>query len=274
MLRNRILTSLVILPLFVWVVLAIPTSWLAVILAVLAGLAAHEWGRMSGLASCIWHWLYALLVTGSLLLFWYFRFDLQTLKQLLFVAAVWWVCAMAWFLVPSLLARKNPATIAIKLMMGLLVLIPAWYSLVFMHKSQSYGHYWVLYIFILIWVADSGAYIAGKTWGKHKLAPKISPGKTIEGALGALFLAVPCAIIGSYLLKVPDNIQVQFIVLSVAIIPVSIVGDLLESLLKRQSGMKDSGTLLPGHGGLMDRIDSLASAAPIFVAGLVWWLAR
>jgi phosphatidate cytidylyltransferase len=274
MLKNRILTTLIILPLFVWVVLAIPAQWLAVVLAVLAGLAAHEWARMSGLVSSLLHWLYAMVVTGSLLVFWFYRFDAQTLEQLLIVAAVWWACSMLWFFTPGFLSQNNPATVTIKLMMGLLVLVPAWYSLVYLHRSPGHGHYWVLYIFVLIWVADSGAYIAGKTWGKNKLAPRISPGKTMEGALGAIVLSLPCAIIGSYLLKVPEAEQMRFIILSVAVIPVSIVGDLLESLLKRQSGMKDSGSMLPGHGGLMDRIDSLTSAAPVFVAGLIWWVSK
>ncbi len=272
MFRNRLITTLVVLPLFVWTILVIPTLWLAVLLATLAGLSALEWARMSGVIAVSMQWLYALVLVAGMGAFWYLRFDRETLEQVLLVALIWWATVLAWLGIPGTLAAGGRVVISMKLLMGVLVLLPAWYALVYLHLNLAQGHYWVLYIFILVWLADSGAYVAGKAWGRRKLAPRISPGKTVEGALGALALSVPCGIIGAWLLDVPEQSRLWFVLLSIAVIPVSIVGDLLESLMKRQAGIKDSGSLLPGHGGLMDRIDSLTAAAPVFVAGLYWWV--
>jgi phosphatidate cytidylyltransferase len=125
----------------------------------------------------------------------------------------------------------------------------------------------VLFLFVLIWMADSGAFFAGRAWGERKLAPAVSPGKTWTGAAGALGGAVICALVLDQLALLSLSIA-SLVLLCLLVTIASIGGDLFESLLKRQAGVKDSGTLLPGHGGALDRIDSLIAAAPVFTVGL------
>jgi phosphatidate cytidylyltransferase len=150
---------------------------------------------------------------------------------------------------------------------GLLVLIPAWAGLVWIHQL-SRGPYLVLFLLVLIWIADSGAYFAGRRWGRRKLAPLVSPGKTREGAYGALAggLLWGGVLAALYGVSVPQ--QGCLVLLCLLTVVASIVGDLYESLSKRERGVKDSGSLLPGHGGILDRIDSLTAAAPVFALGL------
>jgi len=147
------------------------------------------------------------------------------------------------------------------------VLVPAWASLVVIHGVDPQGPRLLLFLMVLIWVADSFAYFAGRRWGRTKLAPVISPGKTREGVYGALAGAVLCG--GGLVWLMPQGNPLLLILFCLLIVLVSVVGDLFESLMKRQAGVKDSGSLLPGHGGMLDRIDSLTAAAPLFLLGLL-----
>jgi phosphatidate cytidylyltransferase len=133
-----------------------------------------------------------------------------------------------------------------------------------LHQTPAIGSGLVMFLFVLIWVADSGAYFAGRAFGKHKLSPHVSPGKTWEGAFGALLGAVVCGVV-LYRFEWFELSLVQLVFVCVATAWVSIGGDLFESVMKRQADMKDSGDLLPGHGGVLDRIDSLLAAAPVFL---------
>ena len=136
------------------------------------------------------------------------------------------------------------------------------------YLQEAYGGGLLLYLFSLVWIADIGAYFSGRKFGKHKLAPAISPGKTWEGVIGGL-LANLVWIVGVYQLSSGWDLGfAQFLIISLATSLISVVGDLFESILKREAGVKDSGKLLPGHGGVMDRIDSVIAAAPVFVAGI------
>ena len=140
------------------------------------------------------------------------------------------------------------------------------HDLVYLH--EVYGAGMLLYLLSLVWIADTGAYFSGRKFGKHKLAPTISPGKTWEGLVGGL-LANLVWIISIYQLSSGWGLGLpQFLLISLATTLISVVGDLFESILKREAGVKDSGKLLPGHGGVLDRVDSVIAAAPVFVAGI------
>jgi phosphatidate cytidylyltransferase len=134
---------------------------------------------------------------------------------------------------------------------------------------DHFGAWRLLFAFALVWAADVGAYFAGRAFGRRKLAPQVSPGKTWEGVLGGLALSLAIAgAAGTWLFRLEGAAWLSFLLLAVAVVLLSIVGDLGESLLKRQAGAKDSGTLLPGHGGMLDRVDSLLAALPAMALGL------
>ncbi len=149
--------------------------------------------------------------------------------------------------------------------MGLMVLIPCWLAINFIRNIPESGIYILLYLFVLIWGADSGAYFAGKLWGKTKIAPKVSPGKTWEGLGGALIVTLIITLGTLYGVHTPYRLWAFVCLITVVTILFSVAGDLFESMLKRNAGLKDSGRLLPGHGGILDRIDSLTAAAPVFL---------
>jgi phosphatidate cytidylyltransferase len=175
-------------------------------------------------------------------------------------AVVWWLVALFWIMLAPERVHAVVAVIA-----GFLVLVPCWLALVHLatHTSPHYG--WVLFTLALVWAADTGAYFAGRFFGKVPLAPRVSPKKTWEGVIGGLVVSGAVAAVGGAWLGVGGA---PFIMLCVAVAAISVVGDLTESMLKRAAGLKDSGSLFPGHGGALDRIDSVTAAAPTLVFGL------
>jgi phosphatidate cytidylyltransferase len=181
--------------------------------------------------------------------------------------------AIWWLLITLSLVTRRRGLVRVEgvrptiLLLGGLVLVTAWLSIVLLHASAAHGPALVLYLFVLIWVADSAAYFTGRAFGRRKLSPFVSPGKTWAGAGGALAGA---AVSGLVLWGVGVAGQAgpwPLVAVSVLVTVVSIGGDLWESRLKREAGVKDSGRLLPGHGGMLDRIDSLLAAAPVFALG-------
>lgn len=270
MLKLRLLTALVLIPLVVWGIIALPTPYLAGFLALVIAQGGWEWGGFMQLKSLGQRALYSLLLVGSLVTAGYAWISPHGRLMVLPVAAcVWWLLALVWVLrYPR--NTKCWSRPIMKGMIGILVLVPAWLAVVTLHGSGEQGPYWLLYMLSLIWVADSGAYFGGRAWGKRKLAVEVSPGKTWEGVASAMVLCTAYSLGAAQFLGVDGNQNVIFVVLSLVTVAFSIVGDLTESMFKRQAGLKDSGALLPGHGGILDRIDSVTAAAPVFVAGL--WL--
>jgi phosphatidate cytidylyltransferase len=149
---------------------------------------------------------------------------------------------------------------------GILALVPAWIALARLRVDFERGAEWVLFALILVQLADIGAFFAGRRFGRHRLAPSVSPGKTWEGVIGGFIASGLVAVLGSHRFGIP---LAQFLPVCFAVVAFSIVGDLTESLLKRFAGLKDSGRLFPGHGGVMDRIDSVTAAAPVLFFGLI-----
>lgn len=268
-LQQRLLTAAVLLPLSVWIILALPTRWFATGYGVVVALAAWEWARLCGWQGPLQRGVYAalVLVSAGLLLDWaHLRPLLWTVSG---VSVAAWCVALAWIArFPTGSERWNrPLT---KALMGWGALVSSWLLLVALHGRAPDGPYWVLFVLALVWAADTGAFFAGRRLGRRKLAPAVSPGKTWEGVFGGLAAALAVSVAGALLAGLPGAIMPFFIVLSLVTVMFSIVGDLLVSMLKRAAGVKDSGQLLPGHGGVLDRVDSLLAAAPLFFLGYLW----
>lgn len=270
MLKQRLLTALVLIAGAAYAVLALETRWLAWILGVIAVLGGYEWARLMTLASPLARVSYAAMIAAALALCWTLVAHSAALPVVMVLSCLWWLLALTWLGRPQFGAGHNFTALLLKAIAGLFTLVPAWLTLMVLHAQPTHGSHRLLFLLSLIWVADSAAYFTGKRWGRAKLAPQISPGKTRAGVYGALLAVAVYALLAANFLGVAAASRAAFIFLCVITALFSVVGDLFESLFKRQSGMKDSGTLIPGHGGVLDRIDSLTAAAPIFVFGLYW----
>ncbi|MGB0714004.1 MAG: phosphatidate cytidylyltransferase [Gammaproteobacteria bacterium] len=270
MLKQRLITAAVLIPLVVFGVLYGTHIIVGAIFAAILLGGAWEWARLAGVEARGMRIAYVAL-TALILLGTYLVLPVASLPRVLVgLGVVVWAAALMWLFRPGWGKAATLCDVATKLVMGLVILPVAWASLVLLHATGESGPALLLYLVVSIWIADSGAYFAGKRFGRNKLAPSISPGKTREGALGGLAaVAVYALVLAQFMDSLPMGL-LPFVLLSVFTAAISIAGDLFESLLKRQVGIKDSGALLPGHGGVLDRIDSLLAALPVFLAGL--WL--
>lgn len=270
MLKQRLLTALILLPFVVWGILQLPLVYFALLFALVIAAGGWEWGALMQLASGVVRLAYSLLIVLALAAAWWLFNQTQTdWLALPLIGLLWWLLALAWVLAYPRTSRQWSARWRL-FIIGLFVLVPAWLSVVGLHARADIGPYLVLYMLSLIWVADSAAYFGGRRWGKRKLAASVSPGKTWEGVATAIVASGLYAILAAELFQLPGNQWLAFVVLSLVSVMFSILGDLAESMFKRHAGVKDSGNLLPGHGGVLDRIDSITAAAPVFVVGL--WL--
>jgi phosphatidate cytidylyltransferase len=266
-LLRRVLTALILIPLMAAAVLFSPTPALAMLLGLIVILGAYEFAALAGIANRLGRWAYAAAVALLLAVIWPLLGH-DYLTWAIVLLAAWW-CSVAGYLILS----KRPVTAAVGLSLRLLLgaaswLAGCWGALLILHRLQPGGPQLVLSLLVLIWVADSGAYFVGRRVGRHKLAPRVSPGKTMEGLAGAIVGAILCAVLIDRLAIVPEAGLGGLLALCLLTTLVSVAGDLWESLLKRRRGVKDSGKLLPGHGGVLDRIDSLLAAAPVFAIGI------
>lgn len=293
MLVQRILTALVLASVVILAVFQLPTIYFSLFIALVTLGAAWEWLSLTGVDKTSSRLLFLLALILPMLGVTYWTVFLEVMSEtlewpelkdysdalewLVIAPVVFWVLAMIVIRhsAPQLLAMQFSARF--QAFIGWMVLLSAW---MFLSKLRAYyGSVMVMYFLILIWAADISAYFVGKKWGKAKLAPEISPGKTLQGMYGALAAAVICAIglriyYGLSAIQEDDTglallMAVDLLILSVLTVLVSIYGDLFFSLVKRRKGVKDSGGILPGHGGILDRIDSIIAAAPVFYAGIV-----
>ena len=188
------------------------------------------------------------------------------------VGVAWWCLALLWLRFFNFASDHQTYARVFKLAAGTLAILPAWCALGLIHAGQDNGHRWLLTALTIVWAADSGAYFAGrhfggKLFGGRKLAPRISPNKTIEGLLGGIVAGVATGLLFGGIAGLSLAQAPAFILVAVATVLFSVVGDLFESLMKRHVGVKDSGNLIPGHGGILDRLDGVLAALPIFVLG-------
>ncbi|HHQ4554317.1 TPA: phosphatidate cytidylyltransferase [Aeromonas veronii] len=275
MLKQRIITALMLIPLVLGALFFLPLKFFALLAALVFLLASREWSGFVCAASQQWLPIVFCLLLGASL-FWLPVEQLWTPHLHPLVMGVLWT-AVSWWLLGLLLVLRYPQSaklwkesIWLKSLFGLVTLVPFFWSLVAIRGYNFYhdpmmGAWILLFVMGLVWAADSGAYFFGKAFGKHKLAPAVSPGKTIEGMCGGLFTASLLAIGVTWSMGFVPAKMITVLFCSLLAVLASVLGDLTESMFKREAGIKDSGTLLPGHGGILDRIDSLTAALPVFL---------
>lgn len=269
MLKNRIITAVIILPIVIWCILDLPPLTFAILSAAVLGLGAWEWSGLFSVHRKKEKKQIALRLGYLFTIFvcFFISYFLSSII-ILSVASIWWLIALVLLFSYSLTSTAWGKNWITQAAMGLLVLVPCWVGLNTI-RFQAKGNNLLLFILVVIWCADTGAYFIGKQFGKVKLLPKVSPKKTVEGAFGGLLLSMVAATIGVWLLRFPIHSWPALLLLVIISVVFSIVGDLFESAVKRQADCKDSGAILPGHGGILDRIDGVLSAVPIFAFGLL-----
>ncbi len=269
MLKQRVLTAMLLLPLVMLAIFALPTGWFLFLLALIFLGGSFEYTRLAGFAKRAPGYL---LITAQVAIFtglFSMRAHWST-----YIVMVMSMCCVAWLLLfirlPLFHAGSRPDSSfrVVSIMTAIISITTGWFAFAWV-RMQAEGSWLILLLLLIVWAADTGAYFAGKTFGKKKLAPEISPKKTRTGLLGGLIAAPLVALLAVDLMPMGPIEPIKLVVLSLVTALVSAGGDLLISLHKRTSGYKDSGHLLPGHGGVLDRIDSLLAAAPFFALGLL-----
>ena len=256
MLRTRIITAVIFAPLVISAIYLLPLGLYAVFFWVIAAAGAYEWAGLSGLAGRLAKVVYLGVLALLALVTW--QFPERWPHVLWLGVAFWGVAAVAVIVYPR--GGHWAVHPAFAVPAGMVVAWAAWLALVVI-RDQPGGATWVLWLLFLVWSADIGAYFTGRRFGRRKLAPLVSPGKTWEGLLGGVAMSL---VIALTMLAPMGALSAWWPPVIVLLVAVSVFGDLFESVLKRKRGVKDSGSLLPGHGGMLDRIDSVVAALPVF----------
>jgi phosphatidate cytidylyltransferase len=287
MLLKRILTASVLAFLIALAVFKLPMEYFSLVIGLITLLAAWEWSNLAGITSLFKRIVFLLVLILPMLGIQFWTQILELIAQTVdwpdvrdYSGILEWLVippVLFWILV-MILIRNTPTGVlnltlktGYKALIGWFILLSAW---MFLSRLRAfYGTEMTMYFLILIWVADISAYFVGKKWGTTKLAPDISPGKTVAGMYGALISGLVCAVVLSLIYGFQLMIAADFVLLSVLTVLISIYGDLFVSVVKRQRGVKDSGSLLPGHGGVLDRVDSMIAAIPFFY-GCIYFVYR
>lgn len=274
MLRQRVITALILAPIVIGGLFFLPPLGFAVFTALVLAIAGWEWANIAGIGTSVGRWAYA----GLILLAMGVSYTAPVMPVLGVLIGVWLLIAVAVVRYPDLGGLWAPA--AIQLAMGVAVLAGAWLALNHLRAGDfqlgqaSNNLLLILYTFFIVWGADIGAYFAGRAFGKRKLAPAVSPGKTLAGVWGGLLVVALLASAVGLWIELSLALFLQFVLVSLVTAAASVLGDLFESMLKRHRGIKDSSQLLPGHGGLLDRLDSLVAAIPVLALSftILGWL--
>jgi phosphatidate cytidylyltransferase len=269
MLKQRVITALVLLPLVLAAIFMLPSHWLIILLALVLLKGSSEYARLTGLPAGVASYLMILIQAIIFINLYVARESWgNDIELWLLLACVAWLFML--LRLPRYRPQSNPdnAFRIASVITALISISSGWFALSWL-RIQADGAWLILLLLLIVWAADTGAYFAGKMFGHRKLAPQISPGKTVAGLLGGLLLAPLIAMPAAKLMPITDIEPIRLISLSLVTALISVGGDLLISMHKRVSGFKDSGQLLPGHGGILDRLDSLLAAAPFFAIGLL-----
>jgi len=279
LLKQRIITALILAPAAISAIFYLPINYFAILLMAIIGIGSWEWARFMGLVDTVQRLGYVVVTSAIIAALWFLLPVDETwlvitgvqheITSILWLSVLWWLfAAFLMFLYPksSSFWANNKFIIAI---FGWLTLVPTWLAFMVLRTNnhlldEFQGAQLLMYLFMLVWSADVGAYFVGKSLGKRKLMPNVSPGKTIEGFLGGVVCASILTVIVGFALQWSSDKFMTALMVTLLITSISVLGDLTESMFKRQAGVKDSGTILPGHGGILDRIDSLTATAPVF----------
>jgi phosphatidate cytidylyltransferase len=270
-LLTRIATAAVLGPALIAGILFLPPIYIGCALLVFLAAAAWEWAGLAD-SSRLWRLCYALAtVVAAAVVVYGARRSEAVMAGMYLVAVAGWVVALGLIAYPGRDRILSAVGTLPVLMTGWAILLPAWAVIVLLLQRDTTM---LIGLFLIVWAADGGAYIIGKKWGKRRLAPQISPGKTWEGVVGGILAGAATAFIFSDHVVFSANAALAYRWLAVGVVAFSVIGDLFESVMKRHRHVKDSGSLIPGHGGVLDRIDALLAAAPVYAAGLVYWVDR
>ncbi|MEQ4675151.1 phosphatidate cytidylyltransferase [Providencia vermicola] len=276
MLKYRLLTAIVLIPIVIAALFFLSPANFGLVVIAVSALGAWEWAQFAGWHSQVKRISLAVVFAAILLAIQFSIPDITVLSNAPMILYGLWA-GLVWWVVAIILVVTYPASaswgksVIIRLLFGILTIIPFYCGMMALRtvgyqNDTAIGAWWLLYVMLLVWGADSGAYAFGRTIGRNKMAPKVSPGKTWEGLVGGLITAGIISWVFSAYAPIPAMPD-YLLVTSIIVVVVSVFGDLTESMFKRQSGIKDSSHLIPGHGGILDRIDSLTAAIPVF-AGL------
>ncbi len=265
-LLQRVVTAVVLLAVLLLVFFKLPPPAAVGLIGAFISIAAWEWSGFLGTRAFAGRATYVLaLMLGMAASVWLIPAQVPLLPML-WLSLAWWGCAFVWLLYYPTRIRPEIGALC-----GFLVIIPAWAAIVALLSLPERGAEYVLFVLVLVWAADIGAYFVGRRFGRRKLAPQVSPGKTWEGFVGGLAASAGAAVAGAWWFGLP---ALQLLAVGLTVGAISVVGDLTVSMFKRNAGLKDSGNLFPGHGGVLDRVDSVTAAVPLFALEFIWlgWL--
>lgn len=287
MLKQRIITALLLIPIALYCVFLLPLWGFSLFIQAVIMMGAWEWSPLMGVRRKPARAAYVVFIGAIIgVLSWLVPLgdlwgDDGVLNSVTYytivLGGVWWVIALALIVNYPSSRRVWSRTRAIVGVFGVLIFIPTWAALMTVRSinfddNPYFGGWVVLFILLLVWAADVGAYFAGVRYGRNKMMPAVSPGKTMEGLCGGVTLAFVVMMVVSHWTKVPADQFTGYYLTGLFTVVASVFGDLNESMFKRSAGVKDSGSILPGHGGILDRIDSLTAAVPVFTLAYLEFL--